>query len=85
MAKNREIGGIWCMQVLAALDSYVDGEIPPDTLKRVQAHVAECSWCASFGAQYAATIEAIKAEPTSAESSDAIEAYARQILERAKG
>lgn len=60
MGHDREVGGIRCMQVLAHLDTYLDGELSPEQLAQVQAHVAGCDWCAQFGSRYASVVQALR-------------------------
>ncbi len=57
---ERHVGGLWCHEVLEGLDAYVDGSLSPDALVAVQAHVAECTECARFGAAYARLVGALR-------------------------
>lgn len=60
---ERHIGGLWCHEVLEHLDALVEGDLDDTTLAAVQAHVAECDACASFGAAYARLVRALRASP----------------------
>lgn len=57
---ERYVGGLWCREVLEHLDGYVDGSLSPDALAAVQAHVAQCTECARFGAAYAQLVGALR-------------------------
>lgn len=46
---DRSIAGITCREVLADLSSFVDGELAPERVERIQAHVAICNECEHFG------------------------------------
>lgn len=62
MAEQRRIAGLWCGEVLERLGAYVDGELSNEERAQVDAHLAECTWCESFGARYAETIGALARE-----------------------
>ena len=63
LPNDHRIAGVWCSEVLSLLSEYLDGELPPDTVALAQAHVAECSTCAAFGARFAAAVSALRALP----------------------
>ena len=56
MAHDREIGGMWCREVLDHLPDYLDGEVDDETKARIEAHLHGCDWCERFGGQYAQTV-----------------------------
>ena len=56
MAHDREVGGIRCREVLAALSDYLDGEVDAATGRRIEAHVAGCDWCERFGGHFGAVV-----------------------------
>lgn len=57
---DRRIAGVWCSEVLDKLSEYLDGQLPPDTRALLDGHVAECSRCAAFGADFGAAIAALR-------------------------
>lgn len=57
---NRSATGLTCMQVMAALSDYVDGDVPPDLARAIEAHVAGCQACASFGRDFARLLESMR-------------------------
>jgi anti-sigma factor RsiW len=73
---DRLIAGVWCSEVLEHLSEFLDGELPPDTLALAQAHVAECTTCAAFGARFATAVAALKALP----AADPLEASVAERL-----
>lgn len=60
MTIERRIAGLYCHEVADRLEGYVAQRLDDATRAAVQAHVKECSHCASFGARYAALIDAVK-------------------------
>jgi len=37
-----------CPEVFALLSDYLDGELPPDEMKRLESHIGGCSPCVTF-------------------------------------
>jgi mycothiol system anti-sigma-R factor len=62
MKGEREVGGLRCSEVLAGLSDYLDGELSPDTLARVELHLAGCDNCARFGGEMGAMVAAVRAQ-----------------------
>jgi anti-sigma factor RsiW len=56
-------GGLWCHEVLLQLDLFVEGELSPEALAAVTAHVSACDACARFGSAYAGLVRALRAPP----------------------
>lgn len=48
-AKVRLVGGLTCREVMAALTDYADGDVDEAVAHRIEAHVAGCDTCATFG------------------------------------
>lgn len=63
MASERVIAGLSCGDVLARLGDYLDGELSPEALSALQAHVAGCDACERFGGAYAAVVRALGGAP----------------------
>ncbi len=61
MASERVVGGLTCAEVLAHLGDFLDGELAPEVLTQVRAHVAGCGACERFGGAYAAAVTALRA------------------------
>jgi anti-sigma factor RsiW len=57
---EREVAGLTCSQVMAALSDYADGDAPPDLRVRIEAHVAGCGQCAAFGGDFVALLAAMR-------------------------
>lgn len=53
---EREVGGLWCSEVLTRLDAFAEGELSDADRAQVHAHVAGCSVCERFGQHYAALV-----------------------------
>lgn len=56
------VAGLSCLDVLARLSELVDGEVSADERAQMAAHVAACDWCDRFGREFAATLDALRAE-----------------------
>ncbi len=63
MDDNRFVGGLWCSEVLAGLCDYLDGELPPDTVARVEQHLRGCENCQRFGSDMAAMLASVSNLP----------------------
>lgn len=81
MARDREIAGIRCMEVLEVLDDYLDDTLDEQTRGRVESHLTECNWCATFGGRYAETIRQLRKRLLSADGDDEDDArWAKKLL-----
>jgi anti-sigma factor RsiW len=60
MARDREVAGIRCFEVLERLSDYLDDELPPSERARVDAHLAGCDWCERFGGAMGRTVGALR-------------------------
>ena len=63
---ERQVGGLWCHEVLECLDAFVAGTLSPEMLPAVEAHVADCIECARFGAAYTRLVHALRKGPEEA-------------------
>lgn len=52
MTESKQVGGLWCHEVMEVLAEVVDGTLEGAIATRVEAHVAECDQCSRFGAAY---------------------------------
>lgn len=59
-AVEQEIGGIRCFEVLERLSAYLDGELPPEEVARVEGHLAGCDACTRFGGEFGAVVKALR-------------------------
>ena len=57
---DRMVGGLRCRDVLGLLADYVDGNLKPDLLGRVNAHLVGCDTCEKFGGEYAALVARLR-------------------------
>ncbi|MEZ5419539.1 MAG: zf-HC2 domain-containing protein [Vicinamibacterales bacterium] len=57
---ERDVAGLTCSQVMAALSDYADGEAPPALRAQIEAHVAACGQCAAFGGDFMALLAAMR-------------------------
>jgi len=59
---EREVAGLTCSDVMAALSDYVEGGIDAGLGRRIEAHVAACRQCEQFGAGFAALLQGLRRE-----------------------
>lgn len=59
---EREVAGLTCAQVMAALSDYAEGEVPAEVRARIEAHVAACRQCEQFGAAFTALLAGMRRE-----------------------
>lgn len=61
-AHDREVAGIRCTEVLQDLSAYFDGELPPEQVVRIEAHLRGCDWCERFGSDFTRAITGLRDE-----------------------
>lgn len=66
-----EVAGLRCDEVLALLSEFIDGQLAPDGLAAVTAHVRACDWCERFGGSFGAVVSGLRARLGPAEPLDA--------------
>jgi predicted anti-sigma-YlaC factor YlaD len=59
MDGNLFVGGLWCNDVLAGLSEYLDGELSPEMIVKVERHLQGCENCQRFGADMAALLASV--------------------------
>lgn len=62
MTQQRKVAGLWCGEVLEKLDAYTDNELDPQARHQVEAHLAGCDWCETFGGRYIQTVRLLRKE-----------------------
>lgn len=70
MAREREVAGLRCSEVLARLSDLVDGAVPPETAERIAQHLAGCNWCERFGGRFSAIVASLREQLREAEPPD---------------
>lgn len=68
---SRVVAGLACSEVLADLSAYLDAELAPERVARIEAHLQGCDWCERFGGEFAAVVGGLRrtlAEPAPAPS-----------------
>lgn len=70
MAENRNVGGLFCFEVLERLSDYVDGELGASDKAKVDAHLAGCDACTQFGGEFGAVVKALRHNVLSAPGAD---------------
>ncbi len=49
-----------CREIVDLLADYLDGSLPPDTARALDAHLADCSPCIAFVNTYRGTVNAVR-------------------------
>lgn len=57
---EREVAGLTCSAVMAALSEFVEGGLSQQRRAHIEAHVAECDWCRQFGEDFVRLLEAMR-------------------------
>jgi anti-sigma factor RsiW len=57
---DRLVAGLRCREVLADLSDYIDGELTPERVTQIEAHLAGCDWCERFGGRFAGVVRAFR-------------------------
>ena len=60
MAENRNVGGLFCFEVLAQLSDYVDGELGAEARAKIDGHLKGCDACTQFGGEFGAVVKALQ-------------------------
>lgn len=60
MAANKQVGTLWCFDVLARLGDYVDGELAEAERREVEVHLVGCEECTRFGGEFGAVVKAVR-------------------------
>ena len=70
MPEDRLVGGLRCSDVMHLLADYVDGELNPAEVSRVEGHLRGCDWCERFGGDYASIVAALRSAQANDEPLD---------------
>lgn len=62
MGGNKQVGGLWCFDVLERLSDYVDGELPAVDRAQVEQHLKGCDECTKFGGEFGAVVRGLQAK-----------------------
>jgi anti-sigma factor RsiW len=57
---DRDVAGVRCREVLADLSSYLDGDLLPERVRQLEAHVQGCDWCERFGGRFSGVVRAFR-------------------------
>lgn len=60
MANNRQVGGLWCFDVLAKLTDFIDGELSEAERGQIEAHLHGCEECTRFGGEFGSVVKAVR-------------------------
>ena len=74
-----------CAQVFRRLDDYVDRELTPEEIDRVEEHLATCAQCASESRFERSLLEGLKEKIRQLEAPRSAVAKVEAVLRRARG
>ena len=76
---EREVAGLTCSAVMAALSDLIDGDLSDERRRQVEAHVRECQLCERFGADLSSLLSEMRLQMA------APEPVADEVLQRLVG
>ena len=53
-------GEVRCREILDLLADYLDGSLPPETARSLEAHLEGCAPCIAFVNTYRGTVDAVR-------------------------
>ncbi|MBT8395919.1 MAG: zf-HC2 domain-containing protein [Gemmatimonadetes bacterium] len=77
---NRVVAGIRCIEVLALLSDYLDGDVSQEVKERIEAHLRGCDQCERFGGQMSSIVKSLREQLKEPEALD--EGVAKRLQER---
>ncbi len=80
MAEARVVAGLNCMDVLAKLSEFVDGELSSDARRQILDHLAGCNWCEQFGGRFSTLVAALRSQSEPGDLDDAVAERLREFL-----
>lgn len=81
---EREVAGLTCSAVMAALSDFLDGDLADDRRRQVEAHLCQCRLCEQFGADIANLLSSLRRQLGAPEPvQDEVLARLRGSLDRA--
>ncbi|MBL8922119.1 MAG: zf-HC2 domain-containing protein [Myxococcaceae bacterium] len=60
MSTPKTVGGLTCFEVLEELSDYLDGDLDAAAKAQVEAHLAGCTDCTTFGGEFGAVVKALR-------------------------
>ena len=73
---DRLVAGLRCRDVLADLSEFLDGNLAPERVTAIQAHLAGCDTCARFGGSVGEIVAALIDGATTLKRFDRVEGRA---------
>ena len=85
MTQNeREVGGLWCSEVLALLSDYLDARLTAELRAKVETHVKGCQICEQFGGSFGKAITALRQQlqaPANADERALIDSLIQRVVD----
>lgn len=84
MGNEREVGGLWCSEVLSLLSDYVDGRVTTELRMQVETHVRGCQVCEQFGGSFAKVVTSLRRQlqaPASEEEAKLLDDLLHRVLD----
>ena len=63
MANNRQVGTLWCFDILAMLSDFLDGDVTQAEREQIEVHLQGCEECMRFGGEFGSVIRALRKSP----------------------
>lgn len=71
MSGPRTVGGLSCFEVLERLSDYLDGDLDAAAKAQIEAHLAGCQDCTTFGGEFGAVVKALRSRLSSPDDAPA--------------
>jgi anti-sigma factor RsiW len=60
MSTPKTVGGLSCFEVLEQLSDYLDGDLDAAAKAQLEAHLAGCAECTTFGGEFGAVVKSLR-------------------------
>lgn len=80
MPEPRIVAGLSCMEVLADLSGFIDGELSATHRQQILDHLAGCRWCEEFGGRFSSLVAALRSEAIPDDLDDGVAERLQQFL-----
>lgn len=84
-ALDRVVAGLSCREVLHRLSPYLDGELAPAEVARVEAHLGDCETCARFGGHVGRIVQQVRETLDRPEAPEGMARLRERVLARVQG
>lgn len=84
-ALDRVVAGLSCREVLHRLSPYLDGELAPAEVSKVEAHLGDCDACARFGGHVGRIVQQVRETLEVHGAPEGLARMRERVMERVRG